>query len=196
MGKRFQLKYNRLLDILGDVAACADGKLILVGGTALALFYLKHRLSIDLDFIPKTGDEIKLKNELKGCLTKKGYRTIKGAYLNQFVVQFEDTSIKIEIFSSPYKIKKVELVEFGNDKIPVASINDLFELKKLSYMERKEARDLFDIIAILMHSGKDLSIARKLVAEFGVPINIDALSEMVTDERAYNSFKEVVQNDS
>ena len=196
MGKRFQLKYNRLLDILGDVAACADGKLILVWGTALALFYLKHRLSIDLDFIPKTGDEIKLKNELKGCLTKKGYRTIKGAYLNQFVVQFEDTSIKIEIFSSPYKIKKVELVEFGNDKIPVASINDLFELKKLSYMERKEARDLFDIIAILMHSGKDLSIARKLVAEFGVPINIDALSEMVTDERAYNSFKEVVQNDS
>ena len=90
MDEQFNRKYKKVLEILPDVAACAQGKLVLVGGTALALFYLKHRVSVDLDFVPVEGDEVKLKEALKGCLTSKGYRTTPGAFKNQFVVQFED----------------------------------------------------------------------------------------------------------
>ncbi|HII53933.1 hypothetical protein COT30_02450 [Candidatus Micrarchaeota archaeon CG08_land_8_20_14_0_20_49_17] len=192
MNERYKLKYNRLLDILGDVAACADGKLILVGGTALALFYLKHRLSIDLDFIPKIGDEVKLKDEIKGCLTKKGYRTIRGAYLNQFVIQFEDTSIKIELFSSGYKIKKINAFFAGNVKIPVASLDDLLELKKRSYAERKEARDLFDIIAILDKTKKGFNLAGQLIEQYGRPVNIEEMEQLAIDARIQRKFKSVV----
>src|SRR3990167_9158508 len=108
MDERSNRKYRRILEIMRDVAGCVDQKMILVGGTALALFYLKHRVSVDLDFVPVGGDETKLKEALKGCLSKRGYRAITGAFQNQFVVQFEDTSIKVEVFEPERKIKLVE----------------------------------------------------------------------------------------
>src|SRR4030042_4198513 len=106
MDDTYKRKYDRLLDILEDVAECAGDGLALAGGTALALFYLKHRVSVDLDFIPIAGNEAALKEALKGCLSKKGYRTQRGAYTNQFMVQFEDTTIKVEIFRPSFKIGK------------------------------------------------------------------------------------------
>lgn len=64
------------MESIEDVAECVDGELILIGGTALALFYLKHRVSIDLDFVPvKQNTEDTAKEKLKGALSKKGYRT-------------------------------------------------------------------------------------------------------------------------
>ncbi len=49
MDTKFALKYGRIKQILNDVAGCAAQQLVLVGGTALALFYLHHRVSVDLD---------------------------------------------------------------------------------------------------------------------------------------------------
>ena len=101
MDSQLNRKYNRVLQIISDVAECADGQLILVGGTALALFHLEHRISVDLDFVPvkqSPGEDEKLKQAVKGCLTKKGYRTMATRYPNQFVVQFDDMTIKIETF--------------------------------------------------------------------------------------------------
>ncbi|VVB58335.1 Nucleotidyl transferase AbiEii toxin, Type IV TA system [Candidatus Anstonella stagnisolia] len=171
MDNTFERKYKRVLEILPDVAQCAQGKLVLVGGTALALFHLKHRVSVDLDFVPLQGSDTKLKEELKGCLTKKGYHTTAGSFTNQFVVQFEDTSIKVEIFIPEHKIKRIEERDFGAAKIQVASLEDILQMKIAAYGDRKEARDLFDIFCILKSGSSDFGIMEKLISKSGMPQN-------------------------
>ncbi|MBI2079158.1 nucleotidyl transferase AbiEii/AbiGii toxin family protein [Candidatus Micrarchaeota archaeon] len=196
MENRFRLKYQRILEIISNVAECTGNKLILVGGTAISLFYLNHRVSVDLDFVPIDGDETELKQELKGCLTKKGLRTSVGLYRNQFVVQFEDTTIKVELFSSDYKIKNILEKEIMGKKMLIASLEDLLNMKIIAYSERKKPRDLYDIIAILISRKMTLDSAIELVKEKGFPVESDELDYLAIDENILNKFKEVIQNAS
>lgn len=196
MEERFNLRYKKLLEILPDVAECADKKLILAGGTALALFHLQHRISIDLDFIPLKGNDITAKEELKGCLTKKGYVTQRAAHTNQFVVQFEDTGIKIEVFLPKSPIKCSETKTFGNRELLVASIEDILKLKKRSYRDRQEARDLFDILAILKKKGHELTLVVEMIRKHGHPKNMDDIDSMVPDKDKIALFKKVVEDAS
>ncbi len=191
MNETFNRKYKRILEILPDVAHCVKGKLALVGGTALALFYLNHRVSVDLDFVTLDGNDVKLREELKGCISKKGYRTTRGAYKNQFIVQFEDTSIKVEVLPSEHKIKQFEERIFGNSKIKVASLEDLLRMKQEAYESRKEARDLFDIFCILRSKGSDFDTLKDLVKKHGIPKNLDEISEMASNLGDFESFKEL-----
>ncbi|MBN1169923.1 nucleotidyl transferase AbiEii/AbiGii toxin family protein [Candidatus Micrarchaeota archaeon] len=195
MINKFHLKYQKILDILGDIAECTDQKLILVGGTALALFHLKHRVSIDLDFVPVDGDDVVLKEELKGKITNKGYKTNRSSFPNQFIIQFEDTSIKVEIFHSDYKIKKIESFTFGTNKLLVASIEDILNMKLETYKDRKKVRDLFDIVFILKDLGRDFKIIDGLLAH-GLPEDMDEINSLALDEKDLNFFSEVIRNAS
>lgn len=192
----FDRKYKKVLEILPDVAECTQGKLILVGGTALALFYLNHRVSVDIDFVPVSGDDVRLKEELKGCLSKKGYRTIRGAFRNQFVVKFEDTSIRVEVFVPDKKIKHIEEHVFGSAKIKVASLEDILQMKISSYKDRKEARDLFDILCILKKKGESLVAVKKqiseLISESGMPANVFEIETMALDLKYVAELKKVI----
>ncbi len=192
MDEQFNRKYRKVLEILPDVAECAEGKLILVGGTALALFHLKHRISIDLDFVPMEGDDAKLKQELKGCLSKKGYRAARAVYANQFVIQFEDTSIKVEVFIPEHKVRNFEEYEVGNAKLAVASLEDIFEMKLIAYANRKAARDLFDIIFVLKKKGADFGQVAELIAKYGMPEDIKDVKNMALSENDYEIFAKVV----
>jgi len=192
MDESFKRKYKKVLEILPDVAECAQGNLILVGGTALALFYLKHRVSVDLDFVPIAGDETKLKEELKGCLSKKDYRTTPGAFQNQFVVQFEDTSIKVEVFEPDRKIRKVQEHIFGGAKIKVASLDDILQMKLSAYADRKEARDLFDLFCIIKAKTGSLGVVKKLISKSGMPKNIDDIGAMAMTLDDAAEFQKVV----
>lgn len=195
MDDKFYLKYKKILDILPDVAECTNKQLILVGGTALALFYTKHRISIDLDFIPiKKEDEVTLKEKLKGCLTNKGYATKRAAYQNQFVVQFEDTSIKVEVFSPDYEVQNVEKQELGTSSLLVASLNDILQLKIASYSDRLAARDLFDIYHIFKKLNK-LSLLAEIIKKNTLPKNFDDL-EAVLNKDDLENFKKVIMDAS
>ncbi len=196
MKEQFGLKYRKVLDILPDVADCTKGMLVLVGGTALALFHLGHRVSIDLDFVPLAAGDVAGKEALKGCLKKKGYRTLRAAYPNQFVVQFEDTSIKIEVFEPKGRIKSYDEHAVGNGKILVASIEDILLLKKQSYEERKEARDLFDIVFILKRMGHGFGEVREIIGKSGAPRNIESMKDLVLENSDYEFFMEVLGNAS
>ncbi|MFH1785847.1 MAG: nucleotidyl transferase AbiEii/AbiGii toxin family protein [Candidatus Micrarchaeota archaeon] len=188
----FQKKYDRILESIEDVAECTQGELILVGGTALALFYLKHRVSVDLDFVPsKTQNDEIIKEKLKGALSKKGYRTQRTAYLNQFVIQFEDCSVKVEIFTPEKDIKKNKEFQIGQQKMKVASIEDLLNMKLEAYAGRLEARDLFDVIFILKKIGRGEKIASDLIKKYGNPKNTEELRSMVTGPD-YVYFEEVL----
>ena len=194
MDEPFHRKYGRVLEILPDVADCAKGKLALVGGTALALFYLNHRVSVDLDFVVLDGNDEKLKEELKGCITKKGYRTIRGAYKNQFIIQFEDTSIKVEVLGSEYKLKRCEERVFGNSKIKVATLDDLLRMKKEAYESRNEARDLFDIFCMMKGKDSNFEVVKKLIAKFGTPKEIGEIGQMASNPDDFERFKKVLSN--
>jgi len=192
MNEIFNRKYRKVLEILPDVAACAQGKLMLVGGTALALFHLKHRISVDLDFVPVSGSDTKLKEELKGCLSKRGYRTTTGAYSNQFVVQFEDTSIKIEIFEPEWKIKRFEEHTFGTSKLNVASLDDILHMKQEAYLDRNEARDLFDIFCILKEKNSPFTAIKTLISRAGKPKNAEDIAAMALNQSDVAAFQKVI----
>ena len=192
MDEAFNRKYKKVLEILPDVAECAHGNLILAGGTALALFYLKHRISVDLDFVPIEGTDVSVKEKLKGCLTKIGYRTAVGAFKNQFIIQFEDTSIKIEIFEPEARIKKVEEHTFSGAKIKVASIGEILKMKIAAYRNRREARDLFDIFCIRKRDGDAPTVVKKLISEVGEVKNIYEIDSTAFNSDDVNEFKKVV----
>ena len=188
------IKYQHIIESLEDIAECAAGSLVLVGGTALALFYLKHRVSVDLDFVPVSGDDAMHKGALKGCLSKKGYRTLRSAYSNQFVIQFEDTSIKVEIFIPDEKLGKIETFDIGTKKILVASLQDLLNMKIATYKRRKKARDIYDVIAILDKTDSNIEIAIDLIKSCGKPEEIEIIRIMETDKKYYKLFEEVLMH--
>ena len=189
----FQRKYSLAKRILSDVADCTNCRLILVGGTALALFYLQHRVSVDLDFVPLSGEDVaEAKQSLKGCMSRKGYTTQTARWNNQFIVQSESTSIKVEVFTPEEKISKTEKLLAGDKGILVASLDDLLKMKALAFSQRGKARDLFDVVAILQKKGQSTSYAEKLVKKRGVPTDISELEEMAPDEKVFEEFKKVV----
>lgn len=187
-------KYKKVLEVLPDVAECAHSELILVGGTALALFYLKHRISVDLDFVPVSGDEVKLKEELKGCITKSGYRTSVGAFKNQFIIQFEDTSIKVEVFKPTRRVKRTEEHVFSGVKIKVASLDDILSMKIAAYADRREARDLFDIFCIARSKKENLVVVKRLVSKNGAPKNIGEARNLILNDPDAVEFEKVVSD--
>jgi predicted nucleotidyltransferase component of viral defense system len=189
----FQRKYGLAKRILADVADCASCQLVLVGGTALALFYLQHRVSVDLDFVPLRGQDVaEAKQALKGCMSKKGYTTQTARWHNQFVVWSETTSIKVEVFTPDEKISKTERLLMGEKEILVASLDDLLRMKALAFSQRGKARDLFDVVAILLKTGQSPSFAKELVKKRGVPEDVAELEQMAPDENVFAEFKKVI----
>ena len=191
MADKFVAKYTRILQILPDVAKCTEKHLVLIGGTALALFYLKHRVSVDLDFVPISGDEKEYKEKIKGCLSKKGYNTRTATFTNQFVIQFEDTTIKFEIFYPTHKIAHLESFDVNGVPLLVASLDDLLKMKIDAYSDRKNVRDLFDLVFILKNKGGDYSLIKELIKKYGSPINMEEIRNYILNEQDYEFFKEV-----
>jgi len=193
MQEALNRKYRHVLEIIPDVAQAARGKLVLVGGTALALVYLHHRISIDLDFVPVSEPDHKLKEMLKGALSSKGYHTQRSAYANQFVVQFDNAAIKVEIFEPEYKIKSVEKYGAEGAELLVASLEDIFEMKKIAYRERRASRDLFDIYHILKQKGADFSVLKQLLQKYGQPDRLAELDDILFSRADYEEFLQVVK---
>lgn len=190
MEDTFRRKYNRVLEILQDMSECIGGNLALCGGTALSLFYLKHRASVDIDLIPLSGDEATWKESLKGCLSKKGYRTQRGRYSNQFMVQFEDTTIKVEVFTPSSGFSgKTQPFDVGSSQLQVVCLKELLRMKAEAYSERKEARDLFDVMV-----GESEASARKLMEKFGVPKNVEDIPRMANSQEDAKKFMRLVSN--
>ncbi len=192
----FAPKYARILDILPSIAECADGKLVLVGGTALAIFHLKHRLSVDLDFATLGDDDEAAKQALKGCLSAKGVRAFRSKFSNQFIIHFEDTSIKVEVLPPSFKVNKPEWREVGGSRFLVASIEDILRMKETAYAERKEARDLFDIMFILKSRGEPHLRIRSMIKKHGAPKSMERLAAMVFSKEDFEEFGREVSDAS
>ncbi len=194
MREAFERKYRRVLEILPDLAQAAEDRLVLVGGTALAVFYLQHRTSVDVDFVPTKEPDYKMKEMLKGALSAKGYRTQRSAYANQFVVRFEDTAIKVEVFEPEYKIRKIERHEIRGRELQVASMEDIFRMKKQAYKDRHAARDLFDLYCMARRDGNGEEIVWQMIKKSGSPERLEEFGYMVAKPADYEEFLKVIRS--
>ncbi|MCL5408831.1 MAG: nucleotidyl transferase AbiEii/AbiGii toxin family protein [Candidatus Omnitrophica bacterium] len=117
------------------------------GGSALAFYYLHHRISEDVDFFTSTEDMIQIvSKKLENALKKQNIQIDTIRNFKSFVeliakTQKETTKIHISL-DSPYKIEKP--VE-KSQNFKVDSLIDMAIGKLLALFVRAEERDFIDI---------------------------------------------------
>jgi len=137
-----------------------DNELYFSGGTALA-YYLKHRISEDIDIIsPKTLDykqlipnitalgAIKIKDENITALR------IAGLFPDEYMIKFILDDVKLEFFQANRTIQKEILANakfsnYQNSKLKILELKFVAKLKIVALILRNKSRDLFDFGAIL-----------------------------------------------
>ena len=125
----------------------------LTGGTALAEYYLGHRLSFDLDFftsveslILPTSYQIEAVGQKKS-LSLKVIRRF--STFVEFLIEKADESLRIDLaLDSPYRFEQPVLTEEG---VLVNDYPDLRVDKLLAYYGRAEPRDAVDLFFILQN---------------------------------------------
>lgn len=123
----------------------------LTGGTALAEFYLGHRLSFDLDFF--TAEEpliVPLSRQVEVVLPATGLQVSvvrRFAPFVELLVSSEGETLRVELaLDSPYRLAPAVPSEYG------VRVNDWLDLavdKVLAYYGRAEPRDAVDLFFIL-----------------------------------------------
>jgi hypothetical protein len=137
----------------------------LAGGTALAEFYLGHRLSFDLDFFTPEAALILPQSYQIEALGEQAGLTVSvirrfSTYV-EFLIAQGDESLKVDLAQdSPFRFEPPQLSEAG---IWVNDLPDLKVDKLLAYYGRAEPRDAVDLYIILQRN--DLEDLLRLAAQ-------------------------------
>lgn len=129
----------------------------LTGGTALAEYYLGHRLSFDLDLFTGEGALILPLSYQIEAMGREGNFAISvvrrfTTYV-EFLVTRNGESLKVDLAQdSPYRLKPPVLGELG---VWIADLADLQVDKLLAYYGRSEPRDAVDLFFILKETPLD-----------------------------------------
>ncbi len=131
----------------------------LTGGTALAAFYLQHRISDDLDFFSYSEfDPIfihKISSELKNVLVASQMRFSRLYDRFQFFYQLNDEETKIEF--SKYPFRQLNPVNTING-LRVDSEEDIASNKLMAILDRFDPKDFVDLYFLLQKF--DLQVIR------------------------------------
>ncbi len=134
----------------------------LAGGTALAEYYLGHRLSFDLDFFTGEATLILPQSYLIEALGRQGNFEVTvirrfSTYV-EFLVTYNAESLKVDLAQdSPFRLEPPVETEAG---IRVGSLTDLRVDKLLAYFGRAEPRDAVDLFFILQQVPLDELMAQ------------------------------------
>lgn len=167
--------YNHILspiqrDILEVFAKLADQQqFYLAGGTALAGFYLGHRLSFDLDLFTGVGELVTPTSyAFELALNNAGFDvtvTRRFASFCQLVVTRADEIQKIDLaYDSPFHLQDTQATSLG---IWVASYPDLSADKTLAYFARSEPRDAIDVFFLAQQDGWNVLMQRAAEKDTG-----------------------------
>jgi Nucleotidyl transferase AbiEii toxin, Type IV TA system len=129
----------------------------LYGGTAIAL-YLGHRQSVDFDFF---GTQEFRPLDLLASLPLLAGATVTQSEPNTLsvVVYRDETPVKLSFFGLP-RIKPLAAPTLCTDiNLKVASLLDLAGMKAAVVQQRAEAKDYFDVDALLSSGALDLATA-------------------------------------
>ena len=150
-------------EILNSLAGKLEG-FYMVGGTALSLFYFKHRFSFDIDFFTRNFDFKKI-DKITGYLKEKFSLEIlqkmeeeNKAKVIVYEVKYRNLKTKVDFVEDFFELLKPINIVNG---IPVASLQDIY-LRKIYAIcgfwkeedivgrdkivgGREEAKDFFDL---------------------------------------------------
>ena len=143
----------------------------LSGGTALSAFYLKHRLSDDLDFF--TGDSVDyqsihifmelVKNRLKASEMRYERLFDRNIF---FLKLGKEGTLKMEFTKYPFKRLGKMVTRFG---IQADSLRDLAANKFMALIDRFDPKDFVDIYFLLERFDLN-AIRRDAEKKFGAKI--------------------------
>lgn len=160
------------IKIIGVVAA--EPKLsafYLSGGTALSAFYLKHRLSDDLDFF--TSDFVDYQTvhafmeSVKKHVKASAMRYERLYDRNIFFLEFnKEQTLKMEFTKYPFKRLGKMIVRSG---VQVDSLRDLAANKLMAMLDRFDPKDFVDIYFLLKRFNLN-TIRRDAEKKFGAKI--------------------------
>lgn len=141
----------------------------LAGGTALAEYYLGHRLSFDLDFFTAEADLVLPQSYQVEALGQRGGLEIsvtrRFATYVEFLVAAGDEKLKVDLAQdSPFRLEPPVLSETG---IWVNGLPDLCVDKLLAYYGRAEPRDAVDLYFILQQVSLDQLLAQAVQKDQG-----------------------------
>jgi predicted nucleotidyltransferase component of viral defense system len=137
-------------------------KSYLAGGTAV-YFYLKHRISVDLDFFTPTPFNSELFiPEMKECFDDVQVELMEK---NTVILFLSKEKIKFSLFLFPYdnlvENKTINLAD--GTTCPLASLDDIEAMKSIAISQRGSAKDFVDLYLILRKTGHRFDDILKLI---------------------------------
>jgi len=123
----------------------------LTGGTALAEFFLGHRLSFDLDlFTAVEGLILPFAQSMERRFVREGWgvrATKRFSTYAEFELSMGGEKLRIDLgLDSPFRLGETEICEHG---VRINGYSDLLAEKTLAYYGRAEPRDAADLYFIL-----------------------------------------------
>jgi predicted nucleotidyltransferase component of viral defense system len=123
----------------------------LTGGTALAEYYLGHRLSYDLDLFTNEADLIvPFSYRVEQATQSAGMEIAvvrRFASLVEFQVNQNENTLKVDLaLDSPFRFS---LVELGDAGVMINDFQDIQTDKTLAFFGRAEPRDAIDLYFLL-----------------------------------------------
>lgn len=140
-------RQKKLLELFADSELAKQ--YYLTGGTALAAFHLKHRLSEDLDFFAKTAAPLEVVE--KFCLDAAAKLGLKTPTLTRlydrriFIFPTETEELKVEFTEYPYN-QLYPMATIGG--VSVDSIRDIAANKIMAVFDRFEPKDYIDLAVL------------------------------------------------
>jgi len=167
---------NKFIEILASLPD--KDQFYLAGGTALAEYYLGHRLSFDLDFF--TGMEnlvLPTSYQIESASRKKSLSlkvVRRFSTFVEFLVEKDNESLKIDLaLDSPYRFERPVLSSEG---IFINDYADLRTDKLLAYFGRAEPRDAVDLYFILQKESPETLLEQAAQKDPGFDVYFFAIA--------------------
>lgn len=143
----------------------------LTGGTALAAYYLRHRISDDLDFfIFNEADHIFLHAFAERIKTEIDAENVRYEHLydrNQYFFRVGEDDLKVEF--SRYQFKQLEDAKSVNG-LKIDSFRDIAANKIMALLDRFDPKDFTDLFFILKKV-KLADVRKDVELKFGMKID-------------------------
>ena len=186
---------KNILVLLSEEKLIAES-FYLTGGTALAEFYLKHRLSEDLDFFSeKEFDPIFVSSVLKKIKDKAGVKKVnfeQSFNRNLFFLELGNETIKTEFTYFPFgRIESKN--KFGN--LYIDSLIDIAVNKIFTIYQKPRSRDFIDLYCILMKekSWSFDDLIKKAQVKFDTYIDPIQLSSQFVKSEVLKDYPNMIQ---
>lgn len=182
-----------LLDEIGKNKAIAEA-FYLGGGTALAEFYLQHRLSEDLDFFNENEfDPLSISAFFKGIQKKMNITKIdyqQSFNRNLFFLTIGKDIIKTEFTYYPFPRIESKTVSNG---IKIDSLLDIAVNKVFTVYQKPRSRDFIDLYLIIKKTGwKMADLIKKAKAKFDYHIDLLQLGTQFVKAEEVEDFPKMI----